>query len=152
MSAGERYANGGSTRAGRADREAEHGAAGEPSVAEMLSALTTDASLLVRQEVELAKAEIREEAKQAARGGGMLGAAGVLGHMSLLLLSFAVAWALASFLHPGLAFLIVAIVHAAAAGLLAVAGRQRLQQAQPVPEQTVDTVKEDVEWARDRTR
>lgn len=124
----------------------------ERSVAEMVSALTADASLLVRQEVALAKAEVREEARQAANGASMLGAAGVLGHMSLLLLSFSIAWALSSAIHPGLAFFIVAVVYAAAAGLLAVAGRQRLQQRQPTPQQTAETLREDVEWAKSRTR
>lgn len=148
MSAQSQAGHGGSART--AGNGAPRG--DERSVAEMLSALSTDASLLMRQEVELAKAEIREEAKQAAKGAGMLGAAGVLGHMALLLLSFAVAWALSSALHPGLAFFIVAVVHGAGAGLLAVTGRQRLQEADAVPEQTVETVKEDAEWARDRTR
>lgn len=122
------------------------------SVAEMMSTLAGDVTLLFRQEVELAKAELREEAKKAAKGGVMLGAAGVVGHMAFLLLSFALAWGLAALMHPGLAFLIVGVVYAAVAALLYLTGRGRLQQADPVPEQTVETVKEDARWARDRMR
>jgi Flp pilus assembly CpaE family ATPase len=145
-------ADGGVHADGAHDGDGAHGGDGatDRSVADMLSMLASDATLLFRQEVELAKAELRAEARTAAQGGAMLGAAGVVGHTAFLLLSFALAWGLASLVHPGLAFLIVGLVYGAAAALLYLTGRARLEEASPVPERTVETVKEDAEWARNR--
>lgn len=118
------------------------------SLGDLFSRLTTDLSKLMHDEIELAKVEMKETAKEAGTAGASLGAAGVLGLMSFLMLSFAAAWGLAEVLPEGVAFVIVG----AAYGIVAVAllgfGRQRLKAVKPVPEQTVETLKEDVAWAR----
>jgi uncharacterized membrane protein YqjE len=121
---------------------------GERSLAELLSQTTQDLSGLLRSEVELAKVELKQEATTAAKAGGMLGAAGVLGHLALLLALFAAAWGLAAVMPTGWAFLIVAVVVALVAFVLYRMGRARLEEATPVAPNTTQTLKEDVEWAR----
>ena len=78
----------------------------------------------------------------------MIGAAGVLGHLALLLVLFAAAWGLATVMPTGVAFLIVAVVVAIVAAVLFAAGRTRMKEATPVAPQTVDTLQEDARWAR----
>jgi len=121
---------------------------GERSLADLLSQTTQDLSGLLRSEVELAKVELKQEATTAAKAGGMLGAAGVLAHLALLLALFAAAWGLDAVLPTGLAFLIVAVVVALVAFVLYRLGRARLEEATPVAPKTAQTLKEDVEWAR----
>jgi uncharacterized membrane protein YqjE len=120
----------------------------DPSLGELLSATTQDFSQLVRAELDLAKLELKEEATTAAKAGGMIGAAGVLGHLALLLALFAAAWGLATVMPTGVAFLIVAVVVAIVAAVLLAAGRTRMKEATPVAPQTVDTLQEDARWAR----
>ena len=120
----------------------------EPSLAELLTRTTQDLAGLLRNEVELAKVELKEEATIAARAGAMLGAAGVLGHLALLLGLFAAAWGLATVMPTGFAFLIVAVVVGIVAAVLFVIGRNRLKDATPVAPKTAETLKEDVEWAK----
>lgn len=140
----ERAAAGGSAPAAPADDLSDR------SLGDLLSQLTSDLSRLVRQELELAKAEVRQEATTAAKAGAMLGAGAVAAYLALLLVSFAAAWGLAEIMAPGFAFLIVGVVHAAVAAVLVMAGRKRLADVDPVPQQTVDTVKEDAQWAKNR--
>ncbi len=140
------------TNGDQSEPRAQQGETDDRSVAEMLSALTTDASLLMRQEVALAKAEVREEAQRAARGAGMLAAAVVVAFVAVLLASFAIAWGLAAVMQPGVAFLIVGVVYAVVAGGVAFVGRQRLQEMKTSPEETVESVKEDAQWAKQRIR
>jgi uncharacterized membrane protein YqjE len=121
---------------------------GERSLADLLSQTTQDLSGLLRSEVELAKVELKQEASTAAKAGGMLGAAGVLAHLAVLLALFAAAWGLDAIMPTGLAFLIVAVVVAVAAFVLYRLGRARLEDATPVAPKTAQTLKEDVEWAR----
>ena len=102
----------------------------------------------MRKEVELAKVETKEEVSRAGKAGGMLGAGGFAGYMALLFVSFALAWLLDEFMHTALAFLIVGLVYAVVAAVLVVRGRARMQSVNPVPQQTVETLKEDVQWAR----
>ena len=120
----------------------------DPSLGELFSSLTTDLSQLVRAEMELARVEIREEASKAGKAAGMLGGGALAGYLALILLSFAAAWGLAEVVDAGWAFLIVGLVVAAVAAVLALTGKKRLQQVHPVPDQTVDTLKEDARWAR----
>ena len=125
----------------------------ERSFGELVKGLSSDISTLVRQEMELAKAEMRDKARTAGPGIGMLVGAGVfalalLGALTaflILVLDLAMpAWAAA---------LIVTALWAVVAAVLAVLGRKRLRAAgTPVPEQTVDSVKEDVEYAKERMR
>ena len=120
----------------------------EKSLGQLFSELTSDLSTLLRKEVELAKVETKEEASRAAKAGGMLGGGAFAGWFALLFLSFAVAWLLDEWLHTALAFLIVGLVYAGVAAVLVLRGRARLQSVNPVPSQTVETLKEDVQWAR----
>jgi uncharacterized membrane protein YqjE len=124
-------------------------AANEPSLGELVSGMTADFGTLVRKELELAKAEFREEAKTSGKAAGMLGAAAIAGHFALLFASLALAWGLTEIMPEGFAFLLVGVVYAVLAAVLAVQGKKRMQQVRP-PEQTIETVKEDVAWARAR--
>jgi len=118
------------------------------SLGDLFSRLTTDLSKLVHDEIELANVELKETAKEAGTAGASLGAAGVFGLMSFLLLSFAAAWGLAEVLPEGVGFVIVGGAYGIVALALLGLGRQRLKAVKPVPEQTVETLKEDVAWAR----
>jgi polyferredoxin len=112
------------------------------SVGELIGEVTADLSRLMRQELELAKAELKEEASKTGKAAGMLGAAGFAGYMVLLFGSFAVWWGLANVMDEGWAALIVMVLWAIAAAVLFTVGRQRLRQVHPTPQQTVDTLKE----------
>jgi hypothetical protein len=118
---------------------------------EVAGELTRDLSLLVRQELELAKAEMREKGRVAAPGLGMLGAAGVAGLMAAGALTAFLILTLSIFLPDWSAALIVGAVLAGVTYVLVKQGKERVQKAgAPVPEQTIETVKEDVEWAKTR--
>ena len=119
------------------------------SLSELLSDVTTEIATLFRKEVELAKAETSEQVSRAAKAGGMLGAAAVIGFLDLILFSFAAAWALSEVVPEGVAFAIVAVVFAIVAGVLFMAGKKRLASVNPVPNQTVQTLKADVQVAKD---
>jgi Putative Actinobacterial Holin-X, holin superfamily III len=123
----------------------------EQPLGEVARELTRDVSLLVRQEAELAKAELAQKGRVAAPGLGMIGGAGVAGLMAAGALTAFVILVLAIFLPDWLSALIVGVVLAAAAYVLAKRGKERVEEAgTPVPEQTIETVKEDVEWAKTR--
>jgi len=116
--------------------------ASDASVGELLGNVSRDLSTLFRQELALAKAEVKTEATKAGKGAGMLGGAGFAGYMVLLFLSFALWWALANVMDTGLAALLVAVVWAVVAAVLFTAGRQRLRRVNPTPQRTVETVKQ----------
>ena len=123
----------------------------EQPLGEVARDLTRDLSLLVRQEVELAKAEMREKGRVAAPGIGMLGGAGVAALAAAGALTAFLVLVLSTFLPDWLSALIVGVVFAAAAYVLAMRGKERVEDAgAPIPEQTIETVKEDVEWAKTR--
>lgn len=124
----------------------------EASLGELVARLSRDMSALVRSEVELARVEMKEQAAKAGRAGGLLGGGAAFGYVALILLAFAAAWGLAEVIEPGWAFLVVGAVVAAIAAALALLGRDRLRQVSPVPEQTIETLKEDARWARARAR
>jgi nitrate/nitrite transporter NarK len=116
---------------------------------ELFKQLSEEMSALVRQELRLAQAEMTEKGKRAGIGAGIFGGAGLIGVMALGTLTACVVAALSEAMDVWLAALIVTVVYAAIAGVLALQGRERIQQATPpVPEQTVETVKEDVQWAK----
>jgi len=121
----------------------------ERSLSELVSEVTGEVATLFRKEVELARVETTEQVSRAAKAGGMLGAAAVIGFLDLILFSFAAAWALSEVVPEGVAFLIVAIVFAIVAGVLFMAGKKRIANINPVPTQTVQTVKADVQVAKD---
>ena len=113
--------------------------------------LTRDVSLLVRQEVELAKAEMAQKGRIAAPGLGMIGGAGVVGLMAAGALTASLILVLSIFLPEWASALIVGITLGAVAFVLAKQGKERVGEAgTPIPEQTIETVKEDVEWAKTR--
>jgi putative superfamily III holin-X len=114
----------------------------DASVGELIGEVTRDLSTLMRQELELAKAEVKQEATKAARAGGMLGAAGFAGYMVLLFASIAAWQGLAEVMPSGWAALIVAAVWAVAGAVLFAVGRQRMREVNPKPERTVETVSE----------
>jgi uncharacterized membrane protein YqjE len=119
---------------------------------ELVSRLANEAAALVRQEVELAKAELTEKGKQAGKGAGMFGGAGILGLGAFGALTACLILALDSAMPSWLAALIVAVVYGAIGGVLALTGKRKVQEAAPpVPEQTVESVKEDVQWLKTRT-
>lgn len=121
-------------------------------VGELLKRLASETTTLVRQELELAKAEMREKAGRAGPGFGMWGAAGVTALLALGSLTAFVILALDGALANWLSALIVGLVYAAIAGLLYLRGKQRVEEAgSPVPEQTIETIKEDVQWAKHPT-
>lgn len=113
------------------------------SVGEVLGDITSDLSTLMRQEVELAKAEIKETADHAKAAGGMFAGAGVAGHLALIFLSLALWWALGDLLDSlGWSAVVVGLLWAVTAGVLAAMGRSRMRQATPVAPRTVTTTKE----------
>jgi hypothetical protein len=125
---------------------------GDASVGELLSAVTSDVQTLFRQEVELAKTEVKQEATKAGKAAGMYGGAGFAGYMVLLFLSLAAVLGLANVMDGGWAALIVTAVWAVVAAVLYARGRTRMRTVTPKPEQTVETLKENAQWARHPTR
>ena len=110
------------------------------SIGDLLSDITTDLSTLMRQEVELAKAELKQSATRASKGGGMLAGAGVAGHFVLLFISVAAWWGIGDSIGHGWSALIIALIWAVIAAVLSVLGRNQLKTVQGVP-RTTETVK-----------
>jgi hypothetical protein len=118
-------------------------------IGDLVKQLAGQTSTLVRQELDLAKAEMSQKASIAGKGAGLLGGAAVAGLLAAGALTACVILALSEVISDWLAALIVAVVLGAIAAVLALQGRNRIRAATPpVPEQTVETVKEDVEWAK----
>jgi len=125
----------------------------DASTSELVKQLSEQTSRLVRQELELAKAELSIKGKQAGLGAGLFGGAGVLGLFALAALTAAVIAALSLAMATWLAALIVAVVYGAAAGVAALMGRRKVQEAlPPVPQDSVESVKEDVQWTKTRAQ
>jgi hypothetical protein len=114
----------------------------ESSVGELMANVSRDLLTLLRQEIALAKAEVKTEAKKAGRAAGMLGAAGFAGYMVLLFASLALWWALSNVMDQGWAALIVMALWAIIGAALYFAGRTQMRNVNPKPERTVDTVKQ----------
>lgn len=121
----------------------------EPSVSDLVRTLSEQASRLARQEMELAKVELKQKGKAAGVGAGAFGGAGVTALYGVGALTAAAIMGLATVVAGWLAAIIVAVVWFAVAGTLALVGRTGLKRmGTPVPEETIETVKEDVEWAK----
>src|SRR3712207_501995 len=112
------------------------------SVEQLFGELAKDLSTLMRQEVALAKAEVQAEAKKAGKGAGMMAAAALAGFLTVLFLSNALWWALANVMDEGLAALIVAVLWGVIGAIAFSIGKKKLQQVNPKPERTVDTLSE----------
>ncbi|MFF1254863.1 phage holin family protein, partial [Pseudarthrobacter sp. NPDC058329] len=120
---------------------AAHVKADNASLGELLGDVTRDLSTLMRQEVELAKAELKESATKAGKGSGMLAGAGVAGHFVLVFLSLALMFALGALMPLGWAAVIVAVIWGIIAAVLAAIGRKELKQIKGIP-QTSETLSE----------
>ncbi|MFW6776184.1 phage holin family protein [Nocardioides sp. CPCC 205120] len=130
------------------DPAAQRSLGGERSLGEIVSDVSQDLSTLVKQELDLAKAELKQEATQAGKGAGMLGGAAVAGHLVLVFLSLTLMFLLDNWMPIELAALITTLLWAVAAAVLASLGRSELKKANPQLPQTQQTLKEDASWAR----
>jgi protein-S-isoprenylcysteine O-methyltransferase Ste14 len=115
----------------------------QQGIGEIIGEMTSDLSRLFRQEVDLAKAEVRAEAKKAGKG--------ITALLALILLSFALVYALDSVMPQGWAAFIVAVLWAAIGAALYSMGRKQLKSVDPVPRRTTETLKEDAQWLRNPT-
>jgi uncharacterized membrane protein YqjE len=132
----------------RSEHEAEPE---QTSIGELIGEISDDLSTLFRQEVELAKVELKQEASKAGKAAGMLGAAGFAGYMTVLLLSFALVYALANVMDHGWAFLIVAVIWGIVGAVLFANGKKKAKNVSPMPNRTVETLKEDAKWLKNPT-
>jgi hypothetical protein len=115
---------------------------GGTSVGDLVGQVAQDLSTLMRQELELAKAEVKQEMTKTGKAAGMLGGAAFAGYMVLLFGSIALWWGLANVMDQGWAALIVTGIWAVIGAVLFASGRDRMRQVNPKPERTVETVKE----------
>jgi uncharacterized membrane protein YqjE len=132
---------------GGADHDAR-----ERGIGDLVKDLAGQTSTLVRQEIKLAQAEVTEKGKVAGKGAGMLAGAGVGALLGLGALTAMLIIILDSFLPLWLAALIVTLLWFAVAAVLAMSGKKALQAATPPAPQTVETVKEDIQWAKNPTK
>jgi putative superfamily III holin-X len=132
-------------------------AAGQPpveepgSLGEIISDISAGLSQLFRREVELAKVELKAEASKAGKAAGLFSGAGVAGLLTAIMLSFALAFGLGNVMDLGWASLIVAVIWAIIGAVMFVVARNRARTVSPVPQQTVETLKEDVKWLKNPT-
>jgi hypothetical protein len=119
----------------------------DKSLGELFGELTSDLSTLFRKEVELAKIEAKEELKQTGQAVGMFAGAGLGGWMAALFLSLGLAWLLDQAMNTALAFAIVGVIWAVVGAVLLGRGKRALATVKPIPE-TIETLKEDVQWAK----
>jgi Flp pilus assembly protein TadB len=124
----------------------------EPSLGELVGEITKDLQQLFREEVVLAKTEIREEATKSAKAAGLLGAAGFAGYMVAILITLAAVFGLGALIPLGWAALAVAAAWALIGIVLYSTGRSRMRAVSLKPERTIETLKEDAKWARHPTR
>jgi hypothetical protein len=125
----------------------------ERSIGELIRQLPEQTTRLVHQELELAKAELTQKGRRAGAGVGLFGAAGAIGLLAVAALTTCFTLALDAVMPAWLAALIVAVVYGIIAFVLVKQGQARMKRATPpVPEQTIETLKEDVQWAKTQTR
>ena len=125
----------------------------ERPTAELVRELSDQTTTLIRKEIELAKVELDGKRRRLTAGAGMFGGAGLFGLFAFGALTACLILALATVLSAWLAALIVAAVYGAIAGVLALRGKQQFARATPpVPEQAVETTKEDLEWMKARAK
>lgn len=121
------------------------------SVGELVGDISADFSRLLRDEVSLAKAELREEAAKAGKAGASFAVAGFAGYMTAVVLTLAAVFALGNVMNLAWAALIVTGVWALIALIGFLLGRRRIRDFSPMPQQTVETLREDVRWLRHPT-
>ena len=118
------------------------------SLGEIVGDISQDLSTLVRQEIDLAKSEAKQEVAKVGKGAGMFGGAAVAGLMLLIFLSLALTFLLDNWMPLELAALIVAVLWGIVTAVLALQGRNQIKSANPQLPTTQQTLKEDVQWAR----
>jgi hypothetical protein len=131
----------GGAHAGPSQSAGRHEDVGEVSLGRLVGDLTRDLSTLMRQELALARAELKQEASKSAKGAGALGGAGFAGSMAVLFLSIALWWALSHVVGHSWSALIVAVIWGIVAAVLASVGRRKFREINPAPERTIDTLK-----------
>jgi uncharacterized membrane protein YqjE len=130
-----------------------HTEARERPTADLMRDLSDQTTTLIRKEIELAKVELDAKRKKATVGAGMFGGAGLFGLFGFGALTACLILVLATLMAEWLAALIVAVAYLAIAGILALRGKKQVKQATPpVPEQAVDSTKEDLEWVKARAK
>jgi membrane protein len=135
------------------EQQTRNGASTDESIADLMRRLSEQTTELVRQEIELAKAELQVKGKKAGIGAGMFGGAGVFGFYAFGALTACAILALATAVDGWLAALIVAVVYGAIAGVLALTGKNKVQEATPpVPERAIDSAKQDVQTTKERAK
>lgn len=133
-------------------REPDPGSVGETrSAGAIVGDISRDMSTLVRQEVDLAKTELKQELTQAGKGAGMFGGAGVAGHLALWFVSLALTFLLDNWMPIEVGALITAVIWGVVAAVLAARGRKEMKSANLQLPQTQTTLKEDVRWAKAQT-
>src|SRR5918998_5838224 len=126
---------------------------GDQSVSDLVKQLSEQTATLVRQEMRLAQVELQEKGKKVGIGAGMFGAGGLVAFFGAATLIVALVLALATALAPWLSALIVGVLLLAAAGVAALKGKQQIEEATPpLPEHTVETVKEDLQHVKQRAK
>ena len=121
----------------------------EQSLGDLVGRMTSDVGALISTQIELAKVEIKEEVSRAGKGAGMVGGGGLAAWFALLLMSMGIAFGIGNAMESvGWGFVLVGLVYAVIATVLVLKGRQQITSATPIAEQTMETLKEDVEWAR----
>jgi hypothetical protein len=123
---------------------------GAASVGELVGNIVEDLTALMRQELALARTELEAEARKAGRAAGMFGGAGLAGWMVALFVSLALAWTLGSVIPLGWSALVVAALWAVVGAVLYARAKAQMRTVR-APRDTIDTMKEDVQWARTRT-
>jgi uncharacterized membrane protein YqjE len=122
----------------------------DATLGELFGEMTRDVTTLFRKEIELAKLETREEVSRVGRGAGMFAGAGLAGWLALLFLSLGLAWLLDQAMNTALAFALVGVLWAVIGAVLALRAKREMKNVKPLPE-TVETLKEDVQWAKQQT-
>jgi len=118
------------------------------SLGQIVSDVAQDLSTLVRQELDLAKTEVKQEASRAGKGVGMLGGAGVAGHLALIFVSLCAMFVLNNAVPIEVAALIVTVFWAIVAAVLALTGKKALDRTNPALPQTQRSLKEDAAWVK----
>jgi hypothetical protein len=123
---------------------------GTRSLGDIIGDVSRDLSMLVRQEMDLARTEMKQEVSKLGKGAGMFGGAGVAGLLTLIFLSLALVHLLDNWMPAELAALIVGLVWAAVAAVLALRGKKEIEEANPDLPNTQASLKEDVQWAKEQ--